>query len=181
MKNPDECEFLQRKEYYDEIIDVQRANNKEFILVLKNTNEAFEILSNEVKDALTGIKDEMRASNIKISEMMKKNEQFEKQVSELDSCSKENKKEILGLRSHLDNGYQKSLRDAIEETQKKIQTESNKELLEQMMEMVRHVVIGRVDVDKKKTDYFWNWLIKLTATGGLVYMIIAQIARAFGK
>jgi len=172
---PDKCEFLKVRASYDDLIDAQKKYNKDFVGIVTRTNDATAESREELSLKIVELQEHTQK---KYSELETTIASLRDSIENLAECSKANKLEIQGLRQHLDNGYQKKLREAIEETQKKIQTESNKELIDNMIEMVRHVVVGKTDAAGRRTDYFWNWLIKITAVGGLVYMIVNQVIQA---
>lgn len=171
-KTKENCEFLNAKAGYDAIVGEQREQNKGFCEIITKTNDAMAELSESVKLTITEIQEQIVATNSKNVINDEKLAGIHESIRTLKVCSEDNKREIKELREHLDNGYQKKLRDAIEETQKKITTQSNKELMDQMMEMLRHVVIGRTDIQVTNATKFWQFLIQITAAGGLLYMII---------
>jgi Mg2+ and Co2+ transporter CorA len=171
------CEFLRAKEGYDAIVSEQKKQNRSFAEIITKTNDAIAELSESVKLTITEIQEQIVAANSKDVANDKKLAGIHESIKILKTCSEDNKREIKELREHLDNGYQKKLRDAIEETQRKVTIQSNKELMDQMMEMLRHVVIGRTEVQATNVKKFWQFLIQITAAGGLVYMVVQLIVQ----
>ena len=180
-KTLENCEFLKAKAGYDAIVSEQRKQNKGFHEIITKTNDAIAELSESVKHTITEIQEQIVSANSKDVANDEKLAGIHESIRMLKMCSEDNKREIKELREHLDNGYQKKLRDAIEETQKKITTQSNKELMDQMMEMLRHVVIGRTEVQVTNARKFWQVLIQITAAGGLIYMIIQLAMQATSR
>jgi len=180
-KTLENCEFLKAKAGYDAIVSEQRKQNKGFCEIITKTNDAITELSESVKLTITEIQEQIVSANSKGVANDEKLAGIHESIRTLKMCSEDNKREIKELREHLDNGYQKKLRDAIEETQKKITTQSNKELMDQMMDMLRHVVIGRTEVQVTNARKFWQVLIQITAAGGLIYMIIQLAMQATSR
>jgi len=118
-KTLENCEFLKAKAGYDVIVSEQRKQNKGFHEIITKTNEAIAELSESVKLTITEIQEQIVSANSKGVANDEKLAGIHESIRMLKMCSEDNKREIKELREHLDNGYQKKLRDAIEETQKK--------------------------------------------------------------
>ena len=177
-KTLENCEFLKAKAGYDAIVSEQRKQNKGFCEIITKTNDAISELSESVKLTITGIQEQIVSANSKDVANDEKLAGIHESIRMLKMCSEDNKREIKELREHLDNGYQKKLRDAIEETQKKVSSESNKELIGELMGMLRTVVVGKMDIQTTTAKKFWQMLIQITAVGGLVYMIVQMVLKA---
>lgn len=177
-KTLENCEFLKAKAGYDVIISEQRKQNKGFHEIITKTNDAIAELSESVKLTITEIQEQIVSANSKDVANDEKLAGIHESIRMLKMCSEDNKREIKELREHLDNGYQKKLRDAIEETQKKVSSESNKELIGELMGMLRTVVVGKMDIQTTTAKKFWQMLIQITAVGGLVYMIVQMVLKA---
>ena len=177
-KTFENCEFLKAKAGYDAIVSEQRKQNKGFCEIITKTNDAISELSESVKLTITGIQEQIVSANSKAVANDEKLAGIHESIRMLKMCSEDNKREIKELREHLDNGYQKKLRDAIEETQKKVSSESNKELIGELMGMLRTVVVGKMDIQTTTAKKFWQMLIQITAVGGLVYMIVQMVLKA---
>ena len=171
-KTLENCEFLKAKAGYDAIVSEQRKQNKGFCEIIAKTNDAITELSESVKLTITEIQEQIVSANSKDVANDEKLAGIHESIRTLKMCSEDNKREIKELREHLDNGYQKKLRDAIEETQKKVSSESNKELIGELMGMLKTVVVGKMDIQMTTAKKFWQFLIQITAAGGLLYMII---------
>ena len=177
-KTLENCEFLKAKAGYDAIVSEQRKQNKGFHEIITKTNDAIAELSESVKHTITEIQEQIVSANSKDVANDEKLAGIHESIRMLKMCSEDNKREIKELREHLDNGYQKKLRDAIEETQKKVSSESNKELIGELMGMLRTVVVGKMDIQTTTAKKFWQMLIQITAVGGLVYMIVQMVLKA---
>ena len=177
-KTKENCEFLKAKAGYDAIVSEQRKQNKGFHEIITKTNDAIAELSESVKLTITEIQEQIVSANSKDVANDEKLAGIHESIRMLKMCSEDNKREIKELREHLDNGYQKKLRDAIEETQKKVSSESNKELIGELMGMLRTVVVGKMDIQTTTAKKFWQMLIQITAVGGLVYMIVQMVLKA---
>lgn len=177
-KTLENCEFLKVKADYDVIVSEQRKQNKGFHEIITKTNDAIAELSESVKLTITEIQEQIVATNSKNAINDEKLAGIHESIRTLKVCSEDNKREIKELREHLDNGYQKKLRDAIEETQKKVSSESNKELIGELMGMLRTVVVGKMDIQMTTAKKFWQMLIQITAVGGLIYMIVQMVLKA---
>ena len=177
-KTLENCEFLKAKAGYDAIVSEQRKQNKGFHEIITKTNDAIAELSESVKLTITEIQEQIVSANSKDVANDEKLAGIHESIRMLKMCSEDNKREIKELREHLDNGYQKKLRDAIEETQKKVSSESNKELIGELMGMLRTVVVGKMDIQTTTAKKFWQMLIQITAVGGLVYMIVQMVLKA---
>lgn len=177
-KTKENCEFLKAKAGYDAIVSEQRKQNKGFCEIITKTNDAIAELSESVKHTITEIQEQIVSANSKDVANDEKLAGIHESIRMLKMCSEDNKREIKELREHLDNGYQKKLRDAIEETQKKVSSESNKELIGELMGMLRTVVVGKMDIQTTTAKKFWQMLIQITAVGGLVYMIVQMVLKA---
>lgn len=173
-----DCVFLELKPEYDKIIEMQKIQNKEFSSFIEHTT----ILVKKLDDHLHESTEKFKTKAEELSKSDKDSEQKFSEVLEsikkLSACYESNQNSIRDLRAHLDNGYQKKLRDAIEETQKKVSSESNKELIGELMGMIRTVVVGKMDIQMTTAKKFWQMLIQITAVGGLVYMIVQMVLKA---
>ena len=177
-KTLENCEFLKAKAGYDAIVSEQRKQNKGFHEIITKTNDAIAELSESVKLTITEIQEQIVSANSKDVANDEKLAGIHESIRTLKICSEDNKREIKELRAHLDNGYQKKLRDAIEETQKKVSSESNKELIGELMGMLKTVVVGKMDIQMTTAKKFWQMLIQITAVGGLIYMIVQMVLKA---
>ena len=177
-KTLENCEFLKAKAGYDAIVSEQRKQNKGFCEIIAKTNDAITELSESVKLTITEIQEQIVSANSKDVANDEKLAGIHESIRTLKMCSEDNKREIKELREHLDNGYQKKLRDAIEETQKKVSSESNKELIGELMGMLKTVVVGKMDIQMTTAKKFWQMLIQITAAGGLIYMIVQMVLKA---
>lgn len=177
-KTLENCEFLKAKAGYDAIVSEQRKQNKGFREIITKTNDAIAELSESVKHTITEIQEQIVSANSKDVANDEKLAGIHESIRMLKMCSEDNKREIKELREHLDNGYQKKLRDAIEETQKKVSSESNKELIGELMGMLKTVVVGKMDIQMTTAKKFWQMLIQITAAGGLIYMIVQMVLKA---
>ena len=180
-KTLENCEFLKAKAGYDAIVSEQRKQNKGFCEIIAKTNDAITELSESVKLTITEIQEQIVSANSKDVANDEKLAGIHESIRTLKMCSEDNKREIKELREHLDNGYQKKLRDAIEETQKKVSSESNKELIGELMGMLKTVVVGKMDIQMTTAKKFWQFLIQITAAGGLVYMVVQLIVQAMRR
>ena len=176
-----DCEFLKNKEYYDSIIDLQKRQNTTYIAAVTRLNDQVAKLSEGFQESSKEYAEYRARSEEKDNTLRIVTEELRSSLDVVREGLASQARELAGLREHLDNSYQKKLRDAISETQKSNTAESNKQLMDQMMEMLRHVVIGRTEVQVTNVKKFWQMLIQITAAGGLLYMVLQLAIKATGR
>jgi chromosome segregation ATPase len=177
-KNDCDCEFMKVKDYYESIINLQKKQNATYAAAATRLNDQVAELAEGFRESAREFNDHCARSEERDDALRIVTDELRGSFSVLREGLASQARELAGLRDHLDNGYQKKLRDAIGETQKSITNESNKVLMDQMMEMLRHVVVGRTDIQVTNAKKFWQFLIQITAAGGLVYMVVQLIVQA---
>jgi uncharacterized coiled-coil DUF342 family protein len=173
-----DCVFLELKPEYDKIIEMQKIQNKEFSSFIEQTTTIVKKLDDHLHESTEKFKTKAEELSKSDKDSEQKFSEVLESIKKLSECYESSQNSIRDLRAHLDNGYQKKLRDAIEETQKKVSSESNKELIGELMGMLKTVVVGKMDIQMTTAKKFWQMLIQITAAGGLIYMIVQMVLKA---
>lgn len=186
LHHDERCHFVEAKGYYDNLIREQHKHNESVMTILTKINDMVITKNETLEETFTDIQDQntlrFRTLEFDLEQSKKRDDihdkQFHhmfKQIAELSRFTKEQADELKNLRKHLDNGYSDELVDKIKKKSEEVAEKGNDKLLGRMMDMFQTVIEGSTKIKINKQKYFWELLLKITTTGGIVYIIVERL------
>ncbi len=180
------CYFIEAKDDYDNLIEQQHKHNTMVMDYLTTLNDRLVERMEELDEKTLGIQDQ---NDIRLNALVagydrsketddKHETQFNRifqSIGVLEESVSEQKTDLKDLRKHLDNGYADKLIDRLKEQTEDITDKSADKITERMLDMFEIMVQGKVQGKLKGQAFFWTWLIRLTAAGGLAYIVIDKL------
>jgi len=160
-----------------QILDQVHIHVNGLIEQIRETDERDILQNTQIQEIFAALQELRSYVNMQMDDGTKAEERINKLDRKLTNLCKE----LASLKEHLDNGYSDKLVSRITAENEKTADKSTDKMTERMMGMVEDMLRGKIKWKENRQRYFWTWLIRLTAVGGIGYMLVDLIVKKWLK